>query len=200
MRRAPLLGLVLGTALAPACGGDRSGAAAAARDATASVDSTKFGDDRAAQGDTARVAPDVVLLEGLVDQYEGLDVVMDELAGPTNGSPAQGHAWSGDRHEDAAKARLLDLLQREFGERYQPRTPAETARLTDSIGRLPHEAGTRALDALVLTHHRRAARSIAAGLPSVRNARVRAELVDLSERLRKEIEKLSLRRPANGSG
>ncbi len=200
MRRAPVLGLVLVTALAPACGRDRSGGDAVARDASASVDSTKFGDDRAAQGDTARIAPDVILLEGLVDQYERLDVVMDELAGPTSGSPVQGHASSGDRHEDAAKARLLDLLQREFGERYQPRTPAKTARLTDSIGRLPHDAGTHALDALVLTHHRRVARSIAAGLPSVRNARVRAELVDLSERLRQEIEKLSARRPPSGSG
>ena len=95
-----------------------------------------------------------------------------------------------------AKARLLDLLQAEFGERYHPRTPEGAARTTDSIGRLPHEGGARALDALVLSHHRAVARAIADALPSVRNARVREALLELSADLAKEIQKLTAGRPA----
>ena len=83
-----------------------------------------------------------------------------------------------------AKGRLLDLLQAEFGERYHPRTPEGAAHTADSIGALPHDEGTRALDALVLSHHRSVARTIADALPSVQNARVRRCCVDLSEHLR----------------
>lgn len=187
--------LVLAAALAGGCGGDRSG-----RDSTASVDSTMFGDDRATQGDTARVSTDVALLEQLIDKYEGLDVVMDQLAGPNSGSAVGGQAWKGDRHEDATKARLLGLLQTEFGERYHPRTPEGAAKTTDSIGVLPHKGGARALDALVLSHHREVARAIDDALPSVRNSRVREALVSLSADLRKEIQKLTAGRPASGSG
>ena len=197
MSRASALRIALALAAAPiaACGGDRSG-----RDATASIDSTKFGDDRVSQGDTVRTVAEVALLERLIDQYERLDVVMDKLAGPTSGSPVQGKSWNGDRHEDAAKARLLDVLQAEFGERYQPRTPAGAAHTADSIGALPHDAGTRALNALVLSHHRRVAQAIADALPSLKNARVREVLADISEHLRKEIEQLSGGRPPSGSG
>jgi hypothetical protein len=186
--------VALAATLVSACGADRSG-----RDATASVDSTKFGDDRASQGDIAPTVRDVAVLERLIDQYEGLDVVMDAVAGPTSGSPVQGKSWKGDRHEDAAKDRLLDVLQTEFGERYQPRTPKGAAHTADSISALAHDAGTRALDALVLTHHRGVVRTIGDALPSLRNARVREVLVDLSQRLRKEIQELSERRPPSGS-
>jgi len=194
--RAAWCSVAVAAVLAGACGGDRSG-----RDATASVDSTTFGDDRTAQGDTARVVvPDVALLERLIDQYEGLDVVMDRLAGPTSGSPVRGQASKGNRHEDAAKAQLLGVLQAEFGERYQPRTPEGAARATDSIGGLPRDAGRRALDALVLSHHRRVAQVIADALPSVRNTRVRDVLVELSDRLRAEIRKLSADLSPGGTG
>jgi hypothetical protein len=179
--------LVLAVASA-ACGRDRSGGPRTA-DARA-TDSTLFGDDRARQGDSARTVPDLALLEQLVDEYEGLDVVMDELAGPTSASPVQKRAWKGDRHEDATKGRLLELLQAEFGERYHPRTPEGVARTTDSIAALGPDAGRRALDALVLDHHRRVAGAIAAGLPSVRSPRVREALVELHERLAQEIRKL----------
>jgi hypothetical protein len=179
------LALALATAAAAACGRDRTD-----RDATAAVDSTTFGDDRV-QGDTARVVPEVALLERLIDQYEGLDVVMDELAGPTSGSAVRGRASKGDRHEDAAKAQLLDLLASEFGERYQPRTPKAAARTTGSIGSLARDAGRRALDSLVLSHHRRVARTIAEALPTVRNGRVRDVLAGLSDHLRTEIRQLS---------
>ena len=177
--------VLLGLALAPAlgCGRDRAGTASAA-----APDSTLFGDDRA-QGSGATVA-DVGLLERLIDEYERLDVVMDELAGPGRGGPLQGRAWKGDRHQDASKARLLDLLQAEFGERYHPRTPEGAGRTTDSIAALPGGAGARALTALVLRHHLRVARAIADGLPAVRNPRVRAVLAELQESLGKEIEKL----------
>jgi len=191
----PAAVVALAATLAGACAGDRSG-----RDATASVDSTKFGDDRGAQGDTARLVPEVALLERLIDQYEGLDVVMDGLAGATNGSAVHGRASKRNRHEDAAKAQLLDVLQAEFGERYQPRTPASAARTTDSIGGLPHDAGTRALDSLVLSHHRRVAQTIADALPSVQNARVRDVLLKLSDHLRAEIRKLSTGLSPGGPG
>ena len=148
MRRwLPLLLLV--AAMAAACRRDDS-----PRE-SGMADSTLFGDDRARQGDSARTVPDVALLEHLVDEYEQLDVVMDELAGPTSGSPVKGKAWKGDRHEDADKERLLDLLQAEFGERYHPRTPEGAARRTDGIAALPPDAGTRALNGLVLDHHQR---------------------------------------------
>lgn len=180
------LALALTAALAAACGGERSGRESAA------VDSTTFGDNRAAQGDSARAVPDVALLERLIDEYEGLDVVMDRLAGPVRGK-----AWSGDRHEDAAKASLLDLLQTQYGERYLPRTPAGVARTTDSIDALPRDAGTRALEDLVLRHHRRVAQAIGTALPSVSNGRVREGLVQLHEHLRKEIDQLSKRRSSS---
>lgn len=183
------LALAVTAALAVACGGERSGRESAA------VDSTTFGDDRATQGDSARAVPDVALLERLIDEYEGLDVVMDRLAGPASRSTVRGKAWSGDRHEDAAKASLLDVLQAEYGERYHPRTPAGVGRTTDSIGALPRDAGSRALEDLVLHHHRRVAQAIGRGLPAVRNSRVREVLVDLHEHLRKEIDELSAGRP-----
>jgi len=156
------------------------------------ADSTLFGDDRARQGDSARTLPEVALLERLVDEYEQLDVVMDELAGSANGiGGVRGKAWKGDRHEDAEKDRLLHLLQVEFGERYHPRTPEGAARRTDQIAALPPDAGTRALNALVLDHHRRVRREIAEGLPNVRNPRVREVLTTVQRRLDEEIAKLS---------
>jgi len=154
------------------------------------ADSTLFGDDRARQGDSARTVPDVALLEQLVDEYEQLDVVMDELAGPASGGPVRGKAWKGDRHEDADKDRLLDLLQVEFGERYHPRTPEGAARRTDGIAALPPDAGTRALNGLVLDQHQRAYQAIGEALPRLRNPRVRQEVTRLRQRLGEEIEQL----------
>ncbi|HET6578731.1 MAG TPA: hypothetical protein VFG66_10425 [Gemmatimonadales bacterium] len=189
-----LLVLMLSAALVAGCGRDRS------EDASASlVDSTLFGDDRGQPGDTARVATEVAVLEGLVDRYERLDVVMDELAGPSGGSPVRGKAWKGDRRQDATKSRLLDLLLAEFGERYHPRTPEGAARLADSIASLPRGAGARALDALVLDHHRKVVDAIAGALPVVRNPRVRKTLTELQDRLREEIERLARASPANAA-
>jgi hypothetical protein len=175
-------------ALSPAgCGGDRGNDRS-----TASVDSTLFGDDRTV-ADTARAVVEVALLERLIDEYEGLDVLMDRLAGPASGSPLQGRASKGDRHEDAAKARLLDVLQSEYGERYQPRTPKGVGHIADSIEALPTATAHGALDAVVLSHHRRVARAIGDALPSVRNAGVREVLTELQDHLRKEIRQLSAR-------
>jgi hypothetical protein len=70
-------------------------------------------------------------------------------------------------------------------------TPEAAARTTDSIAALPREAVHRALDALVLRHHRRVVDLIGAELPSVRSPRVREALVDLRESLAKEIEHLA---------
>jgi len=103
----------------------------------------------------------------------------------------RGKAWKGDRHEDADKGRLLNLLQVEFGERYHPRTPEGTTRRTDGIAALPPDAGTRALNQLVLDQHRRAYRAIGEALPRLRNPRVREEVTRLRQRLGEEIAKLS---------
>lgn len=193
----PALRLMLAIAvgLAPACGRDRS-----ARESAAAADSTLFGDDRAHEGNSVRTTPDLALLEGLVDEYEVLDVVVDGLAGPESGASVQGKAWKGDLHEDAAKSRLLNLLLAEFGERYQPRTPKGASGTADSIAALPHEAGTRALNALVLDHHRRVEDRIRAALPGVVNPHVRDFLVQLDEDLRKEIGKLSAAPLPSGVG
>ncbi len=180
--------LVLAAWLAVAavgCGRDRSDGG----DSGLASDSTLFGDDRASRADSQTV-PDVALLEQLIDQYEELDVVMDALAGPESGSAVQGKAWKGNRHEDAAKGRLLDLLRTEFGERYQPKTPAGAAERTDSIASLPREAGMRELNVLVLDHHQRVAREIQAALSGVRSRRVRDALAELHASLAKEIEQL----------
>jgi hypothetical protein len=182
MRR--LLPLLLVAAMAVSCRRDDS-----SRE-SAMVDSTLFGDDRARQGDSARTAPDVALLEHLVDEYEQLDVVMDELAGPTSRSSVKGKAWRGNRHEDAAKDKLLGLLQVEFGERYHPRTPEGAARRSDGIAALPPDAGTRALNGLVLDHHQRAFQAIGDALPRLRNPRVREEVTKLRQHLGKEIGQL----------
>jgi hypothetical protein len=195
MNRHLTLRLMLALALAGGCGRDRN-----ARESAAAPDSTLFGDDRVQAGDSALRKPDVALLEQLVDEYEGLDVVMDELAGPGSGAPVQGKASKGDRHEDDAKGRLLDLLQAEFGERYHPRTPVGVSRITDSIASLPHDAGSRALNALVLGHHRRVAERIRAALPSVTNPRVHEFLVELHGDLRKEIGKLGAGPLPSGAG
>jgi hypothetical protein len=178
------LPLLLVAAMAVACRRDDS-----PRE-SAMADSSLFGDDRARQGDSARTVPDVALLEHLVDAYEQLDVVMDELAGPTSGSPVKGKAWKGDRHEDADKGRLLDLLQVEFGERYHPRTPEGAARRTDGIAALPQDSGTRALNGLVLEHHQHAYQAIGDALPRLQHPRVREVVTRLRERLGKEIELL----------
>jgi hypothetical protein len=183
-RRLPWLLVAM---MALACGRDDS-----SRE-SAMADSSLFGDDRARQGDSARTVPDVALLEHLVDEYEQLDVVMDELAGPTSGSPVKGKAWKGDRHEDKDKDRLLDLLQAEFAERYHPRTPEGAARRTDGIAALPPDAGTRALNGLVLEHHQRVYQQIGEALPRLRNPRVRKEVTELRQRLGKEIEQLKAR-------
>ena len=192
MRR-PRGWVLLVLAGAVACGGDR-------RAKPAPPDSTLFGDDRESQGRTARTAPVVGLLEHLVDQYEALDVAMDALAAPSSGSPVQHHSWKADRHEDDAKQRLLDLLQGEFGERYHPRTPDGAARTADSIAALPRDAGTRALSALVLDHHRRVHAELAGALGEVTNPRVRGVLVDLERHLADEIRKLAAGVGPRGAG
>ena len=176
---------LLVVALVAGCGGDRN------RESASAGDSTLFGDDRARQGDTVRTAADVALLEQVIDEYEQLDVVMDELAGSAGAGHVQSRAWKGDRHEDADKARLLDLLATEFGERYHPRTPEGAARRADQIAALPEQAGTRALNALVLDHHRRVRATIQERLPSVERPRVREALTKLQEHLDDEIAKLS---------
>lgn len=177
--------LLLALALGAACGRGNS-----ARE-SAMADSTLFGDDRARQDDAARTAPDVALLERLVDEYEQLDVVVDELAGGGGGGAVRGKAWKGDRHEDADKGRLLDLLRIEFGERYHPRTPEGAARRTDQIAALPPDAGTRALTTLVLDHHRRVREAIGQALPALGNPRVRETLAKLHDHLGEEIAKLA---------
>jgi hypothetical protein len=175
------LGLLLALAAASACGGGR--------ERPAPPDSTRFGDDRSRGG--ASTGPVVALLERLVDQYEALDVTMDDLAAPSGGSPVRHHAWKADRHEDDAKQRLLDLLQSEFGERYHPRTPDGAARTADSIAALPRAAGTHALNGLVITHHQAVRAELAAALPRVTNPRIRQVLLDLQQHLTDEIRKLS---------
>jgi hypothetical protein len=183
--RTPMLTMALVLALASGCGRGDS-----ARE-SGMADSTLFGDDRARQGDSARTVPDVAVLERLVDEYEQLDVVMDELAGAAGGGPLRRHAWKGDRHEDAAKAQLLDLLQEEFGEAYHPRSPEGAARRTDQIAALPPDAGTRALNTLVLDHHRRVREAIVEALPDLRNPRVSEALTQLRRHLDEEIRKLT---------
>jgi hypothetical protein len=155
------------------------------------ADSTRFGDDRATQGTSTARAPEVALLERLVDRFEALDVVMDELGAASRHSPVQHRAWSGDRHEDAAKQHLLDLLQTQFGERYHPRTPAGAAATADSIAGLARGDAARALDALILAHHREVRSDIAQAMPAVRDGKVREALTALAERLDQEIQKLA---------
>lgn len=169
---------------AVACGGGR--------DRPAAPDSTLFGDDRKRQGDAARTTPEVALLERLADQYESLDVAMDDIASPSSGSAVQQRAWRADRHEDDAKRRLLDVLQTEFGERYQPRTPDGAARTADSIAALPRAAGARALNTLVLDHHRRVHAELSRALPTIANPRLREVLLDLQKHLADEIRKLAV--------
>lgn len=147
-----------------------------------------FGDDRAHSA--AARAPDVVLLERLIDEYEALDVVMDALASPGSESPVKGHAWKGDRHEDAAKERLLDLLTAEFHERYQPRTPSGAGASADTVAALSRRPGKAALDSIVVAQHRRVADAIAAGAASLTNVRVREALTKLESDVRKEIARL----------
>ena len=185
---------LLVAALAIGCDGERG------RESASAGDSTLFGDDRARQGDTVRMAPDVALLEHLIDEYEQLDVVMDELAGSAGQGHVQRRAWKGDRHEDADKKRLLELLKSEFGERYQARTPEGTARRTDQIAALPPEAGTRALNAMVLDHHRRVQAAIRAGLPSLERPRVREAVTSLQQHLDDEIKGLAHDSAASAGG
>lgn len=179
-RRVAAIGAIL---LLAACGGGERRADHTA--AATEPDSTVFGDDRAHAA--AARAPDVTLLERLIDEYEALDVVMDELAGPGSHNPVKGHAWKGDRHEDAAKGRLSDLLAAEFHERYQPRTPVGASASADTVAALARRPGKAALDSIVLTQHGRVADAIAAAAPSLTNVRVREALTRLEADLRREI-------------
>ena len=185
--------LPLALAGAVACGGQ-------GRDRPAAPDSTLFGDDRERQGDTARTAPEVALLEHLVDQYESLDVAMDQLASPSGGNPVKHRAWKANRHEDDAKQRLLDVLQAQFGERYHPRTPDGAAQTADSIAALPPAKGAPALNALVLGHHERVHAELGSALPSVANPRVREVLLELQRHLADEIRKLKAGLGPNEAG
>jgi hypothetical protein len=184
---------LLAVAGAAACGGQR-------RERPAAPDSTVFGDDRERQGNTARTAPEVALLERVVDLYESLDVAIDGLASPSGGNPVKHHAWKADRHEDDAKQRLLDVLQAQFGERYHPRTPGGAARTADSIAALPQAEGTRALNALVLGHHERVDAELGRALPTVADARVREALLELQQHLADEIRKLKAGLGLNEAG
>ena len=176
-------------AMALGCGrdhGDESAEAGQLRHSAAiATDSTVFGDDR--EGQTPAVLPEVALLERLIDEYEALDVVMDALASPSWENPVRGVAWGGDRHEDREKERLKDLLASEYGERYVARTP-QGAAAANSIARLPHAAGRQELENLVAAQHRRVAAVIEAGLPRLRNARVRAVVLKLDRGIREELE------------
>jgi hypothetical protein len=185
--------LLLALAGAAACGGG-------GRDKPAAPDSSLFGDDRETQGDTARTVPEVALLESLVDQYESLDVAMDQLASPSGDNPVRQRAWKADRHEDDAKRRLLDVLEAQFGERYHPRTPDDAARTADSIAALPRAEGTRALNTLVLGHHERVHAELGRALPAVTNPRVREVLLELEQHLAHEIRKLAAGLGPNGAG
>jgi hypothetical protein len=178
---------------AVACGGG-------GRDRPAPPDSILFGDDREHQGNVGPTAPEVALIERLVDQYESLDVAMDRLASPSGGNPVRHRAWKADRHEDDAKQRLLDVLQAQFGERYHPRTPGGAARTADSIAALPRAEGTHALNALVLGHHERVHAEVGRALPSVLNLRVREVLLELQQHLADEIRKLKAGLGPNEAG
>ena len=187
LRARPTLLLVAclsGTGMLTACG-------SGGRRALPPADSTRFGDDRATQGDSAPRAPEVALLERLVDRFEALDVVMDELGATSSKSSVQHRSWSGDRHEDAAKQHLLDLLQTRFGERYHPRTPAGAATTADSIAGLPRGEADRALDALILAHHRGVRSDIDRAMPAVHDDTVREALSALADRLEQVIRQLA---------
>jgi hypothetical protein len=177
-------------AIGAGCGGDREGEATESGQLggrAAAADSTVFGDDREGQSFSGPVtAPEVALLERLIDEYEELDVVMDALASPSWENPVQGAAWRGDRHEDVEKDRLKELLATEYHERYFPRTP-EGAAAANSIARLPHSAGRRELANLVAGQHRRVAAMIENASPALTNPRVRAAVLKLHQDVRNEL-------------
>lgn len=152
-------------------------------------DSTVWGADRRRSGHAARIAPEVALLEELIDRYEALDVAMDALWRGKSGAPIAGGAWKRDRGEEAIERNLRALLSTEYHEAYVP-APPDVSVLPDSIRRLGKAEAGRALSVELAKHDRWVAARIAEIGSVVTNPTVRMFLERLAAEETAEAAKL----------
>jgi hypothetical protein len=105
------------------------------------VDTVVFGTDRRSLDDSMRTSfrrrePDRALLERLLDQYAGLDFMIDEVWRDSVEGKVKAHAWQHDRGEERHAARLQELLLHEYRERYEPVVGDRFRHAGDSIAAL----------------------------------------------------------------
>lgn len=144
-------------------------------------DSVVWGDDRA-RGRPGSGPADRLLLEHLLDHYQGLEHLAERVRRTSNVSAVRRDAWRFDRREDAERRHVETLLRELYGERYLPRVPEEFRTAAATIRALPPEQQARALLEFVNEHHREDVALIDSTLPTLQNPQVR----DLARELRRD--------------
>ncbi len=199
----PVARLVLGLALAAALACDTADEAKSPAhslvvgDHTDHADSVVFGGRQHATADSirrlARVNPDLYLLERLLDEYAGLDFLVEGL-GQREGVTVQGPAWRRSRSEHRRIAELRQAMADAFHERYQAEPREEHRRAADSIAALEgKDAQRRALDEALLESHTRKLLLIEALYPRLRRAQVRVAIDRIRAELQDDVRDLTKR-------
>jgi uncharacterized protein (DUF305 family) len=145
------------------------------------VDSVVWGQDRARPGDEAGSA-DRLLLERLLDHYQGLEYLAERVRQTSTVSAVRRDAWRFDRRENAERRQVDALLRKLYGERYLPLVPDEFRSAANSIRTLPSEQQARALLELVTRHHEEDVTLIDSVLPALQHPEVR----ELARELRRD--------------
>jgi hypothetical protein len=162
-------------------------------------DTVVFGADRRSLDDSMRAAfrrrePDRALLERLLDQYAGLDFMIDQVWRDSVEGKVKAHAWQHDRGEERHAARLQELLLREYRERYEPVVGDRFRRAGDSVAALTHTG--RQIDAfyrIVATVHRHTLAVLDSTESTLTRPAVREEVAHLRRDLVREIADLDRR-------
>lgn len=201
--RVVLLALVV---LLAACGGEPASRSEGTETAAArpegdvrTGDTVVFGADRRSLDDSMVLAfrrrePDRALLERLLDQYAGLDFLIDEVWQDSTAGRVKAHAWQHDRGEERHAARLTQLLQQQYHEHYEPVVGERFRRTGDSIRALA--GGEHQIDAfyrVVARTHRHTLAYIDSAAPTLQRPEVRDAITRLRRDLQEEVDDLERR-------
>ncbi|HEU4700246.1 MAG TPA: hypothetical protein VFS40_13765 [Gemmatimonadales bacterium] len=174
-----------------ACGGTET--ASRPTGAARAEDTVVFGADRRSLDDSTIRAfrsrePDRALLERLLDQYAGLDFLIDDVWQDSTEGKVKAHAWQHDRGEERHAARLAELLRQQYRERYEPVVGDRFRRAGDSIRALG--GGEHQVDAFyraVARTHRYTLAYIDSAAPMLQRPAVRDAVAELRRDLAGEI-------------
>jgi uncharacterized protein (DUF305 family) len=168
----------------PACG--RDDVPSDADMAAVPVDSIVWGQDRARPGEEAGPA-DRLLLERLLDHYQGLEYLAERVRQTSTVSAVRRDAWRFDQRESAERRQVDALLRKLYGERYLPLVPDEFRAAANTIGALPAEQQARALLELVTRHHQEDVALIDSVLPTLQHPEVRELAGELRRDQRRDL-------------